>query len=183
MSIFPTKILLATDGSKDADLARTTTVDMATTTDSELHLVIVASGYSPYEGYPSHDLRIPEVVEQLRKRAQIILDEQVQKIERDGGSVAQKHLKIAEPVGGRKRAQQILRVAEEIDAGLIVVGTRGRGGLRRAFMGSVCDSVVRHAHCPVLVVRHERQSGGAGSTTSEKPLMAKFAEFHFHALG
>ena len=183
MSIFPTKILLATDGSKDADLARTTTVDMATTTDSELHLVIVASGYSPYEGYPSHDLRIPEVVEQLRKRAQIVLDEQVQKIERDGGKVAQKHLKIAEPLGGRKRAQQILRVAEEIDAGLIVVGTRGRGGLRRAFMGSVCDSVVRHAHCPVLVVRHERQSGGAGSTTSEKPLMAKFAEFHFHALG
>jgi nucleotide-binding universal stress UspA family protein len=183
MSIFPTKILLATDGSKDVELARTTAVDLATTTDSELHIVTVASGYSPYGGYPSHDLRIPEVVEQLRKRAQIILDEQVQKIERDGGSVAQKHLKIAEPVGGRKRAQQILQVAEEIEAGLIVVGTRGHGGLRRALMGSVSDSVVRHAHCLVLVVRHERQSGGAGSAISEKPLMAKFAEFTFHALG
>ena len=128
MSIFPTKILLATYSSKDAELARTTAADIATTTDSELHIVTVASGYSLYEGYPSHDLRIPEVVEQLRKRAQIILDEQVQKIERDGGSVAQKHLKIAKLTAERHRAQQILRVAEEIEAGLIVMGSRGRGG-------------------------------------------------------
>ena len=67
------------------------------------------------------------MVEQLRKRAQIILDEQVQKVERDGGDVAQKHLMIAELIGERYRAQQILRVAEDIDAGLIVMGTRGRG--------------------------------------------------------
>src|SRR5215217_8998800 len=153
MSIFPTKILLVTDDSHDEQLARTTAMDMATTTDSELHVLCIASGLPPYEGYLSHDVRIPEVVEQLRKRAQIILDEQVQKIERDGGNIAQKHLKIAEPIGERHRAQQILRVAEDIDAGLIVMGTRGRGGGRRALMGCVCDSVVRHAPCPVLMVR------------------------------
>jgi nucleotide-binding universal stress UspA family protein len=34
-----------------------------------------------------------------------------------------------------------------------VLGSRGRGGIRRALMGSVSDSIVRHAHCPVLVVR------------------------------
>src|SRR5215208_4008979 len=157
MSIFPTKILLATDASNDAQLARTTAVDIATTTDSELHLVIVASGLPPYEGYRFHEVRIPEVVEQLRKRAQIILDEQVQKIERDGGKVAQKHLKIAELIGERHRAQQILRVAEDIDAGFIVMGTRRRGGVQRALVGSVCDTVVRHAHCPVLVVRPEKE--------------------------
>ena len=156
MSIFPTKILLATDDSQDEQLARTTAMDMATTTDSELHVLCVASGLPPYEGYLSHDVRIPEVVEQLRKRAQIILDEQVQKIERDGGNIAQKHLKIAERIGDRHRAQQILGVAEDIDAGLIVMGTRGRGGVRRALMGGVCDAVVRHAHCPVLVARGDR---------------------------
>ena len=153
MSIFPTKILLATDDSQDAQLARTTALDMATTTDSELHVVCTASGLPPYEGYLSHDVRIPEVVEQLRKRAQIILDEQVQKIERNGGNIAQKHLKIAEVKGEHHRAQQILGVAEDIDAGLIVMGTRGRGGVRRALMGGVCDTVVHNAHCPVLVVR------------------------------
>jgi nucleotide-binding universal stress UspA family protein len=147
MSIFPTRILLATDGSEDAELARTTAVDMATSTDSELHVVTVAPGY------PSYDVRVPEIVEQLRKQAEKILDEQVEKIERDGGKVAQKHLRIAE----RHRAQQIVRVAEEIGAGLIVMGSRGLGGVRRALMGSVSDSVVRHAHCPVLVVRHEKE--------------------------
>ena len=127
MSIFPTKILLDTDSSQNAQLARTTAVDMATTTDSELHVVSVAPSLPSYDGYHCHDVRIPEVVEQLRKRAQIILDEQVQKIERDGGKVTQKHLKIAKLIGERYRAQQILRVAEDIDAGLIVMGTRGRG--------------------------------------------------------
>jgi nucleotide-binding universal stress UspA family protein len=44
-------------------------------------------------------------------------------------------------------------LAEEIGAGLIVMGSRGLGGIRRALMGSVSESVVQHAHCPVLVVR------------------------------
>jgi nucleotide-binding universal stress UspA family protein len=50
-------------------------------------------------------------------------------------------------------AMEIVHLAEDIEAGLVVMGSRGRGGIRRALMGSVSDSVVRHAHCPVLVVR------------------------------
>jgi nucleotide-binding universal stress UspA family protein len=59
--------------------------------------------------------------------------------------------------GEHHRAQQILLMAEEIGARLIVMGSRGRGGLREALMGSVSDSVVRRAHCPVLVARHEKE--------------------------
>ena len=54
-------------------------------------------------------------------------------------------------------AEEIVKLGEEIGAGLIVVGRRGSGGMRRALMGSVSDSVVRHAHCPVLVVRKEER--------------------------
>jgi nucleotide-binding universal stress UspA family protein len=147
MSIFPTTILLATDGSREAELARTTAVDLANSTNSELHVVTVAPGY------PSYDVRNPGVVEQLREQAEDILNAQVAKIEREGGEVAEKHLRIAE----RYRAQQIVQVAEDIGAGLIVMGSRGLGGIRRALMGSVSDSVVRHAHCPVLIVRPERE--------------------------
>ncbi len=52
-----------------------------------------------------------------------------------------------------KGDHEIVALAEEIGAGLIVMGSRGRGGIRRALMGSVSDAVVMHAHCPVLVVR------------------------------
>jgi nucleotide-binding universal stress UspA family protein len=112
-----------------------------------LHVVTVAPGY------PSYDIRNPAVVEQLRKQAEDILNEQVEKIEQSGGKVAEKHLRIAE----RYRAQQIVQVAEEIGAGLIIMGSRGLGGVRRALIGSVSDSVVRHAHCPVMVVRPEKE--------------------------
>jgi nucleotide-binding universal stress UspA family protein len=147
MSIFPTTILLATDGSREAQLARTTAIDLADSTNSELHVVTVAPGY------PSYDVRNPTAVEQLREQAEDILDEQAAKIEQEGGTVAEKHLRIAE----RYRAQQIVKVAEDIGAGLIVMGSRGLGGVRRALMGSVSDSVVRHAHCLVLVVRPEKE--------------------------
>jgi nucleotide-binding universal stress UspA family protein len=111
--------------------------------------------------YPSVDVNIPQVVEQLRTQAEKVLEEQVEKIQQAGGKVAQRHLKIVDPIGERHRAQQIVRVAEEIGAGLIVMGSRGLGGIRRALMGSVSDSVVRHAHCPVLVVRHEKERATA----------------------
>ena len=150
MSIFPTRILLATDGSADAELARATAVDLATSTDSDLHVVTVAPGY------PSYDVNVPQVIEQLRAQAERVLEEQVEQIGQEGSKVVQKHLKMAEPLSERHRAQQILQVAEGIEAGLIVMGSRGRGGVRRALMGSVSDSVVRHAHCPVLVVRYEK---------------------------
>jgi nucleotide-binding universal stress UspA family protein len=147
MSIFPTKILLATDGSRDAELALSTAVDLANTTNSELHVVTVAPGY------PSYDVRIPDVVESLRRRAEDILEDQTKKIQQIGGEVAQKHLRVSE----RYRAEQIVRVAEDIEAGLIVMGSRGLGGIRRALMGSVSESVIRHAHCPVMVVRPEQE--------------------------
>jgi nucleotide-binding universal stress UspA family protein len=48
-------------------------------------------------------------------------------------------------------APAICRLAEELSARAIVIGSRGRGGLTRAVLGSVSDHVVRHAPCPVVV--------------------------------
>jgi nucleotide-binding universal stress UspA family protein len=164
MSIFPTKILLATDGSKQATLAAKTALDIADKTNSELHVVHVTAplrhtGY--YEGLyesPSTEEGIEEMVvnlqleqEELERRAQRLLDEQVEKIKAVGGSVVQSHLRIGRP------DEEVVALAEEIGAGMIVMGSRGVSGIRRALMGSVSDSVVRHAHCPVLVVRKEKQ--------------------------
>ena len=50
-------------------------------------------------------------------------------------------------------AHIICDVAREVEADVIVVGSHGRTGLNRLFLGSVSEHVVRHAPCPVLVVR------------------------------
>ena len=144
LSIFPTHILLATDGSPQAELAAMTAIDLAESTDSRLHVVAVGRTFpaAVYDAYAEAER------EELRREAQEILDEQVRKIEEAGGTVAIAHLKMDE-----RRDEAIVHLAEDIGAGLIVIGSRGFGGLRRALLGNVADSVVRHAHCPVLVVR------------------------------
>ena len=152
MSIFPTTILLATDGSEEAMLAARTAVDLAQKTGSELQ-VVHARPLPALAGYPASPTPTATEIdeEQAKKRFRGLLDEQVGKVEAEGGSVAQAHLRIG------RTDTEIVRLAEEVGAGLIVMGSRGLGGVRRALMGSVSDSVVRHAHCPVLVVREEDQ--------------------------
>ena len=148
MSIFPTTVLLATDGSKDAELATTTALDLANSTSSELHIVLVAEeayAYVDPSGYPF--FTDAELEHELEQQARMRLDAEVEKIRSAGGAVAEAHLRVgAAPA-------EIVDLAEEIGAGLIVMGSRGLGGIRRALMGSVSDLVTRHAHCPVLVVR------------------------------
>ena len=154
MSIFPTKILLATDGSKEAELASRTAAELAQSTGSELHVLYVWEAANPYveavelAGDEPVTLRLDaELRRQFDLQARTMLDAQEEKVRAVGGTVAQAHLRMG------KADHEIVTLAEEIGAGLIVMGGRGRGGIRRALMGSVSDSVVRHAHCPVLVVR------------------------------
>jgi nucleotide-binding universal stress UspA family protein len=161
MSIFPTKILLATDGSIEAELAARTAAELADKTGSELHLVHVF-GITPwYPAYPEGfgfggaELEDPELEEDLQRiseqRARELLEAEVEKLRSFDVTLAQAHL----VEGGVP--QEIVGLAEEIGAGLIVMGSKGGGGIRRALMGSVSDSVVRHAHCPVMVVRPEKR--------------------------
>ena len=57
-------------------------------------------------------------------------------------------------------AAAVVRVAAHDRHDLIVMGTHGRTGVTRWLMGSVAENVLRHAHCPVLIVRGEEASNG-----------------------
>jgi nucleotide-binding universal stress UspA family protein len=150
MSIFPTKILLATDGSKEAELAFASAADLSEKTGSELHVVYV--GHMPLVSYESPGATTLDpglsgrMHESAQQEARTMLDEQMQRAGQSG-EIAEVHARIGRPDA------EIVGLADELGAGLIVLGSRGLGPLRRALMGSVSDSVVRHAHCPVLVVR------------------------------
>jgi nucleotide-binding universal stress UspA family protein len=56
-------------------------------------------------------------------------------------------------------AEQLVQLAADLDADLVVVGTHGRHGMARLLLGSVAERVIRLAHCPVLVVRPKDHLG------------------------
>ena len=143
MAVFPTRILLATDGSDDARLAARSAVELAGSTDSELHVVHVGEFLPTYLAYTE------EEPAELRRRAREKLDEGVRGIEAEGGTVADAHLRLGRP------AEEIINLADELGVGIIVLGSRGRGALRRSVLGSVSENVVRYASCPVFVVRDD----------------------------
>ena len=155
MSIFPTTILLATDGSEEAQVAAKTAADLAKSTNSELHLIYVGHMPSIFYESPGTMALDPDLQsrmeEEAEEAAKTKLKEQVQKIREAGIEVAAIHTSVGFP------DVEIVGLAERLGAGLIVMGSRGLGPLKRALMGSVSDSVVRHAHCPVLVVRPEKE--------------------------
>ena len=64
-----------------------------------------------------------------------------------GGTVAGAYLR-----EGEEPADEVIALAEELGVGLIVVGSRDQGRIRRALTASVSYQVVRRAPCPVLVV-------------------------------
>jgi nucleotide-binding universal stress UspA family protein len=144
VSIFPTKILLATDGSKEAQLAATTAADLANSTGSELHVVHV--GELPFVYHPERHA-YSAVHEDHEKESQHLLETQMERIKGSGATVAQTHLRMG------RADEEIVELAQSIGVGLIVMGSRGHGRIKRALVGSVSESVIRHAHCPVTIVR------------------------------
>jgi nucleotide-binding universal stress UspA family protein len=90
--------------------------------------------------------------EEHEKEAQRLLEAEVERIEGAGATLlAQAHLRM-----GRANAradEEIVELAQSLDVGMIVMGSRGQGRIRRALLGSVSESVVRYPHCPVAIVR------------------------------
>ena len=148
MSIFPTKILLATDGSSAAESAAQLAAALADKTASELHVVYVevVPSFARHSAGTTMGMD-PNLYEKIKEEGRETLRKLSWQVKVSGGAVAKEHLRMGLP------GEEIVGLAGEICAGLIVMGSRGRGGMKRALTGSVSDSVVRHAHCPVLLVR------------------------------
>ncbi|CAN5827497.1 universal stress protein [soil metagenome] len=149
MTTFPEKILVATDGSEDSELAIQRAVDLAKKADSELHMVYVML----ISHWMMPDTLSDTQFQRLKEEAQDLLDEQAAKAKADGGDLREAHL-----MTGRRADEEVINLAEELDADIIVVGSTGGGTISRALMGSDAESIVRHADVPVLVVRGHKAS-------------------------
>src|SRR3712207_72413 len=143
-----TRMLLATDGSEEAELATRAAAELAEDTGSELHVLYVEPlpdfMKKDYAGTPGYDR---ELYEKIEEEARETLRKLTWRVKVAGGTVARAHLRMGAV------DEEIVDLAGELEVDLIIVGSRGLRGIRRAITGSVSESVFRHARCPVMVVR------------------------------
>lgn len=141
----PRTILVPTDFSEYADHALAYAVDLAARLDATIclvHALTISVGSIP-ELDVTYDVTM---IETSRKQAQAALDARVAQY-RNTVSLAPARIEVGDT------REVIDLVAASIGADLIVMGTHGRRGVRRMLLGSVAESVVRSAPCPVLTVR------------------------------
>lgn len=141
-------ILVAVDGSELSFEAAKTALELASWHQSQLGFVYVVeinvlltdqSSYGQYIDYVGLEKALREGGEEILAQAEAMA--------RAKGLTPKKIL-----LEGRA-ADEIARLAKEQGYDLIVMGTHGRGGLKRLVLGSVAESVVRQAACPVLLFR------------------------------
>ena len=141
-------ILLCTDGSDLALgalrqalplLAPAERTVVLTVTAEEDPTLVAGTGFAA--GVISAEQQV-ELLQRAQRAAEDLLDHTVAELGLTGAETV---------ILGGDAGHAICDLAESLPASIIVLGTRGNGGLRRAVMGSTSDHVVRHAPCPVLV--------------------------------
>ncbi len=140
------RIVVAIDGSHTAlhALARLLKLRTQYAQEPELHAVAVVD----YAGVPEPLGKAPpEAPDILATEAETALAVALERAREDGATLTC-HLRRGHTV------EQILMLAGEIPADMIVIGTHGRKGLKRAMLGSTCDGVIRESDIPVLAIRH-----------------------------
>lgn len=137
------KILIAVDGQPIAEHAADVAAELARALNAEVALISVvdtSQDYAAGAGIVGED--IAAAAREDAKRLLAIVRERL--------SLPDSASEFAEQGAP---ATEIVRAAKEWAADLIVVGSHGRGIVGRALIGSVADAVLRHAPCPVLMVR------------------------------
>lgn len=143
-------ILVGVDFSPHSSAALDRAVDFAKAFGARIHLL--HSYAVPVRGVMPYDFTVPDGVwDGVRKAAETKLEEYRQKIVSAG-------VEASSEVSPALPSEALLAAADELDADLIVVGTRGHTGLKHVLLGSVAERTIRLAACPVLTVKEEAES-------------------------
>jgi universal stress protein A len=113
---------------------------------AELEVLYVLPVLPPRPTDPNFEFRVPEFEGLLHKEAEGQLNALIKDKVPPG-------IKATATVGHGHAAKEIVRVAEETKADLIVIATQGHSGWHHLLLGSVAEKVIRHAPCPVFIIR------------------------------
>ena len=141
-------ILLPTDFSECGNSALISAAELARKFSASIICLHVIEPIVPTVGYSgmTEPLPIADITEQLEDSAERELPKLAECEECAG-------IDVEEMIVHGDAAAEIVRVAKERDVDLIVIASHGRTGLGRILFGSTAEAVVRHATCPVLVVK------------------------------
>ena len=145
-----THILIASDGSEHAMRAAKYAAELSKKFDAKLTLITVLD---PPAVLPSNVMEmwaavdITPMMEQAEKMQDAIEKHTQEVLTQEGITDLKCIREVGHPV------DMIINVAGRESVDLIVMGSRGLGGLQSFLLGSVSERVLRHAHCPVLIVR------------------------------
>lgn len=157
----PKKILVPVDFSDFSQQALSSAAEIAELRGAEItvmHVMVEPQTSVPYEVY----IDWQKVKGEIKADAEKLLGEMAEK-----ACVSKKAAKVL--VWGEP-ASVVNETAESGGFDLIVMATHGRTGLSRLFLGSVAENVIRHAHCPVLVMRTPQyQTRGFNRKTGVPP--------------
>ena len=147
-SLRPGPVLVASDFSEAADVAIRQACKWAISANRELSaLHVIAGGVPVHPLFPQlHQRDVTEVVTFERSLAER-LSERIKGCTGLDIDASRVHVDFGDPYAA------IVRKAEQTGASLLVVGESGTTGLKRIFLGSVAEKVVKNAHCSVLVAR------------------------------
>ena len=148
------KILVGIDGSDKSVEAADYSLLIAKNTNAQLIILNVLETEPWYYGKNAYEWASPDelnkVYEKEKAKIQKILDNIQEKAKTVGIESKTKILMIPRT---EDTVKPILKYAEDEEIDLIVVGTRGRTGIKKMLLGSVASGVVTYAHCPVIVVK------------------------------
>ena len=140
-------LVVALDGSPCADRALQLALNLAARTGSKLAMCSVVDP-SPVYGTLEPAVLVERTLDEIRNAATRAVNDALAKAEATG-----LHAQVSTPEG--EPVYEIISYANRLKADGIVIGTHGRSGLSRLFIGSVAEGVMRHATVPVITVREE----------------------------
>ncbi len=136
------KILIPTDGSEANSVAVEKGLSLARLIGAKAKILFVVDT-STFIDLPPDDL-VTNITSHMKNKGEEVLDKIEEKSDEFGVDI-ERSVKEGHPVG--------IIIEESEDSDIIVIGTHGRSGFSRLLLGSTAEKVIRHAECPVMVIK------------------------------
>ena len=144
------RILVPIDGSDHADRALDFALDIAEKYGAEVEILTVLSNSptAPLAWIGDSDVWVASYSNDLRLSSEKMLSDALDKARKN-----KPHLHLSKKLLEGRPSDEIVRTAQEGNFDLIVMGSRGLGGITEFFLGSVSNRVADEADCPVIIVK------------------------------